>query len=158
MKKRLISLTSLVILVAILHISCSKEDNPPPAAKTKTELITTGTWKFEKAEAAILGDISGSLEACNKDNTIAFTSTSNNKGTGIADEGGTKCNAANPQTVAFNWTLENNETKLVSDKPLFPGGSGEFTIVSLTESNLVVSQPMTIPPVPTTTVTITLKH
>ena len=158
MKKRLISLTSLVILVAILHISCSKEDDAAPAAKTKTELLTKATWKFEKAEAAIFGDISGNIEDCNKDNTITFTSTANNKGTGIADEGATKCNGANPQSTTFNWTLENNETKLVSDKPLFPGGSGEFTLVSLTETNLVVSQQMTIPPAPTTMVTITLKH
>ncbi len=158
MKKHFISLTSFLILIAFIHINCSKEENTAPAAKTKTELLTKATWKFEKAEAAIFGDVSGNIEACNKDNTITFTSTANNKGTGIADEGGTKCNAATPQSATFNWTLENNETQLNSDKPLFPGGSGVFTIVSLTETNLVVSQQMTIPPAPTTTVTITLKH
>ncbi len=158
MQKRNLLLLSCLVSSILLFNSCSKDDSDPPAAKTKTELLTKATWKFEKAEAAIVGDITGNLEACNKDNTITFTATANAKGTGVADEGPTKCDPADPQSATFNWTLENNETQLNSDKPLFPGGSGVFNIISLTETNLVVSQQMTIPPAPTTTVTITLKH
>lgn len=158
MINRLISFASLLILAAILNINCSKDEaDPPPSAKTKTELITKAAWKFEKAEEANLGDVTDQLDDCIKDNTITFTSTANAKGTGVADEGAIKCGAS--QQTAFNWTLDNNETKLTSDKPLFTGGSGEFTIVSLTETNLVVSQQMTIPGIPVpVNVTLTLKH
>jgi hypothetical protein len=41
---------------------------------------------------------------------------------------------------------------------LFPGGSTDFNIVSLTSTNLVLSQQMEVSPYPATTVTLTLKH
>ena len=158
MQKRHLLMLSCLVCSILLFNSCSKDDSDHRAPNTKTELQSIASGIFEKAAAAIVGDITGNLEAFNKDNTITFTATANAKGTGVADEGPTKCDAADPQSATFNWTLENNETQLNSDKPLFPGGSGVFNIISLTETNLVVSQQMTIPPAPTTTVTITLKH
>jgi hypothetical protein len=149
-------ITGLFSFLLILA-GCSKDDDAPPTNKTKTELLTQASWKFEKAEAATFGDVSNQIDDCIKDNIITFTATANATGTGIADEGTTKCGAT--QQTTFNWTLDNNETKLTSDKPLFTGGSGEFTIVTLTETNLVVSQQMTIPGIPAPiNVTLTLKH
>ncbi len=145
MKKRLISLTSLVILVAILHISCSKEDNPPPAAKTKAELITTASWKYDKIDPAL----AESHIACFKDNITTFTAD----GKGTCPDSGVQCN---PVTGNFNWNFTDSESKLHLDATLIPSGSGDFSIVTLNETNLVLSQNITSP-VPAT-ITITFKH
>ena len=151
MKKRLISLTSLVILV-ILHISCSKEGNTPPAAKTKTDLITKASWKFEKATAGVAGDISSAIKPCLKDNTITFAT---NK-TGSISESADVCSPSYANN--FTWEFQVNETILHLSTPVFPGGSNDFTLVSLTETNLVLSQVMTVAPYPPTTVEVTFKQ
>lgn len=157
MQKRLLLLSG-IFSILVLSIGCSKDDDdPPPQQTTKTELLVKATWKLEKAEAAGFGDVTNQLEDCMKDDQITFTSTANRKGTGVADEGAVKCGAA--QQTTFNWTLNDTETTLTSDKPLFSGGSGDFTIVSLNETNLVVKQQMTFPGAPgPITVTLTLKH
>jgi hypothetical protein len=139
MKKRLISLTSLVILVAVLHISCSKEDNTPPAAKTKTELITKSSWKFSDAKVGG-SSVAAFLQTCQKDNVLTFLSA----GTGTADEGATKCNATDAQTNPYTWSFQSSETILFVSTPFFTGGSSSFTIVSLTETELEVSQNITV--------------
>ena len=139
MKKRLISLSGLLILVSILHINCSKDDNPPPAAKTKTELITKTSWKFSDAKVGGTS-VSAFLQTCQKDNVLTFLSA----GTGTADEGATKCNASDAQTSPFTWSFQSNETILFVSTPFFTGGSSSFTIVSLTETELVVSQNITV--------------
>ncbi|MGZ5221823.1 MAG: hypothetical protein ACXWC7_17170, partial [Chitinophagaceae bacterium] len=62
----------------------------------------------------------------------------------------------NPVTGNFNWNFTDGETKLHLDATLIPSGSGDFTIVTLNETNLVLSQNITSPlPI---TITITLKH
>ncbi len=80
------------------------------------------------------------LQACQKDNVATFLAA----GTGTADEGATKCDAADPQTTPFTWRFQTNETILFISTPLFTGGNSSFTILSLTETELVVSQNMTI--------------
>ena len=139
MKKRLISLASLLLLIAILHIHCSKDDNPPAAAKTKTELISKSTWKFSDAKVGGTS-VSAFLQTCQKDNILTFLSA----GTGTADEGPTKCSASDAQTTPFTWSFQNNETVLFVSTPFFAGGSSSFTLVSLTETELVVSQNITV--------------
>ena len=157
MQKRLL-LFSGILSVLIFSIGCSKDDDDPtPPQTTKTELLVKAAWKLEKAEADGIGDVTDMLEDCMTDNVLTFTSTANRQGTGIADEGPLKCYAT--QQTTFNWTLNAAETTLTSDQPLFKGGSGDFTVVSLTETNFVAKQQMTIPgaPVPFM-VTLTLKH
>ncbi len=157
MQKRLLLLSG-ILSVLILSIGCSKDDDDPtPPQTTKTELLVKGPWLLLKAEAAGIGDVTDQLEDCMKDNILTFTSTANRQGTGIADEGALKCYAT--QQTAFTWTLDAAETTLTSDKPLFTGGSLDFTVVSLNETNLVVKQQMTIPGAPMPfMVTLTLKH
>ena len=153
MLKRLVTYAGLFALVAMLNINCSKDDDEPPTAKTKTELITKATWKFEKAIATPGGDISNNdLLKCYIDNTITFTSDL--KGTIV--DGGVQCSTAAPSP--FSWSFQNSETVLHLSFTLFSGGSPDFTIVSLTETNLVLSQQMTFPGFPPTTVEITFKH
>lgn len=112
-------------------LSCKKNNDSPP---TKTELLTTGSWKFSSATSSGV-DISGALQACQKDNIYTFATG----GTGTADEGATKCNGADPQTSAFTWAWLSNETMLQISATLFSGATGDITIISLTETELVGS-------------------
>lgn len=156
MQKRLLLLSGICSLFLVMS-SCSKDDdNDNPPQTTNTQLLTKAMWKFDKAEASGV-DVTSQLPSCVIDNTITFTSTEERKGTGIADEGASKCGAS--QNTSFSWTLNSAETTLTSDKPLFSGGSGDFTIVSLTETTFVSTQMMTVPGFPAPmNVKITMKH
>lgn len=145
MIKRLVSLAGLFTLVAMFNINCSKDDDPEPSAKTKTELITTGSWKFDKIDPAI----AESYITCFKDNIITFTAD----GKGTCPDSGVQCT---PPTGNFNWNFTDSESKLHLDATLIPAGSNDFTIVTLNETNMVLSQNITSP-VPAT-ITITFKH
>ena len=139
-----------LLMLTLFYGNCNKDDNPP--AKSKTELLTQGNWKFDHATASGAGDISNSVNACIKDNIATFSSN----GTLVIDE---STNVCSPSYAGnYTWSLQNGETILHLSAPLFPGGSNDFTLVSLNETNLVVSQTMTIPPYPTTTVEVTFKH
>ncbi len=139
MKKYFFAPIAFSILISAFLVSCQKEDNTPPP-KTKTELISQSTWKFS---AATVGgsDVSGFLQTCQKDNILTFAATG---GTGTLDEGPTKCNSGDPQTRPFTWNFLNNETELFISATLFTGGSSTFTLVTLTETQLVVSQVITV--------------
>ena len=141
MKKQLSLLIFLLTASSFIFYSCSNKDTTPPPPKTKTQLLAQGIWKFK---SAIVGaaDYSSSLQACQKDNVLTFATA----GTGIVDEGLTKCNGADLQTTSFTWNFLASETMLHITATLFSGGSGDFTLVSLTETELVVSQPFTIGP------------
>lgn len=121
--------------------------------KTNTELITQSSWKFDHATSSGV-DISSQIPACYKDNIVAFVSN----GTGTVDESTNVCSPSN--AGSFTWSFQSNETMLHLSTTLFSGGSGDFTLVSLTETNLVVSQTVILPPPPGTQVTavITFKH
>ncbi|MFN8291301.1 MAG: hypothetical protein U0U70_13675 [Chitinophagaceae bacterium] len=125
-----------VILVASLFIfSCSnKEDTPAPAPKTKTQLIMQGSWSFDKALSGSF-DVSSQVPACYKDNVVTFTSSS----AGTVSSTVT-CTPTDVTPPTFTWSWQSSETILALNAPLFPGGTGNFTLVSLTETALVVSQ------------------
>ena len=147
MIKRLVSLADLFTLVAMFNINCSKDDDPePPAAKTKTELISTGSWKFDKIDPAL----AESYITCFKDNITTFTAD----GKGTCPDTGVQCT---PPTGNFNWNFTNNESILHLDATLIPAGSNDFNIVSLNETNMVLSQNVTSPIGPVL-ITITFKH
>ncbi|HKB43322.1 MAG TPA: hypothetical protein VKC90_03000, partial [Chitinophagaceae bacterium] len=71
-----------------------------------------------------------------KDNIYTFVAA----GTGTIDEGPSKCNVSDPQTNPFTWNFLSNETMLHISTVLFTGGSNDFTLVSLTATQLVASQ------------------
>jgi len=138
MKKQFYSLAIPALFSLLIFTSCSKND-PAPALKTKTELLTSSSWKFS---AATVGgtDVSGFLQACQKDNILTFTPA----GTGTLDEGPTKCNGSDPQTNPFTWNFLTNETQLFISATLFTGGSSTFTLVTLSATQLVLSQNITV--------------
>lgn len=141
-----------VAMFALFIIACKKSSyNNNNPSKTKTDLITASLWRFDNAKLAGV-DVSGYFDDCEKDNTVTFVSN----GTGTTDEGPTKCNAADPQTVPFNWTFENSETSIHTSTPLFPG-TGDFKISTLNDTQLSVSRDTVILGL-TQTFTINLKH
>jgi hypothetical protein len=147
MKKYLLLISGLALF---LFFSC-KEDTAEP--KTKTQLLTQGSWKFSAATANG-GDASSYLQACQKDNIYTFVAA----GTGTMDEGPSKCNAADPQTSTFNWNWATNETILHINTPLFSGSGNDFTLVSLTETELKVSFTYTPPIGPSIIIVATFIH
>jgi hypothetical protein len=152
MKRRIHYIVPAFLLFFVLAVSCKKSSPDKPAEKTKTELITQSSWKFDNVKVGGT-DVSSLLEACDKDNTVTFSSN----GSGIVDEGTTQCNSSDPATVDFTWNFENNETTLYASAPLFPGGNGNFTIISLSSTQLVLSQDIDISG-STQNAIITLKH
>jgi len=130
MKK--IIFTGLAFSTLLLFIvSCQKDSDNP---KTKTELLTMASWKFSSATASGI-DVSAALQACQKDNIYTFATG----GTGTADEGATKCNAGDAQNAPFTWSWQSNETILQISAAFFTGMTGDVTLVSLTETELVGS-------------------
>jgi hypothetical protein len=134
MKKNLLILLTLSLP---LFFSCGKDETPP---KTKTQLQTQGSWKFSSATANG-ADASNYLQACQKDNIYTFQAAL----TGSVDEGTSKCNASDPQTVPFTWNFASSETVLHVSTTLFQGTSNYMTIEALTETQLIVTFPFTPP-------------
>ena len=144
MKKQFVLFSTVFIAINFLLSSCQQDDNL--VLKTKTQLATQGSWSFEKATTGSpAADISASIPACYKDNVVSFTSSTN----------GTVLNPVpcTPDTTpaTFTWSFQSGETVLALNAPLFPGGSTNFTIVSLTETSLVISQDVIVPPAVTPT-------
>jgi hypothetical protein len=151
MKNKILPILGLFIL-SLFFFNCHKDNNNNPPPKTKTELITQSTWKLSTVSAAGFGDITAQIPACYKDNIYTFASN----GSGSVNESTTVCS---PTTAGpFTWSFMNNETTLHISTTLFTGGSSDFSLVTLNETNLVISQVMTIAPLPSTTVTFTFIH
>jgi hypothetical protein len=118
-------------VILVLSVSCKKDP-----ALSKKDMIT-GKWKpiantispgvDWDFDGDIDTDIYSILDACEKDNFSLF----NANGTGEENEGATKCDATDPQTYSFSWSLKNNDAVLVVD-------GDEFTIEQLTETTMKV--------------------
>lgn len=141
-------LFGVICVLTFSFLSCDKNDNPPPS---DTDDITRSPWKFSSAKAGGF-DVTAQVPACFKDNTMIFVAN----GTGTINEGANVCAPASP--ASFTWTFQNNGSEINMSTPLVAGGSGVFTIVRLDETNLVVSQTMTIAPNPPTAVELTFIH
>jgi len=157
MKKNTITLLTVAALLLVVS-SCKKDKKEDPPSKTKTELLTTTTWKFDKAETSGGTNLAAFIPDCWEDNTADFDASSNTEitGTGTIGEGAAVC--APSSAGAFTWSLQSGETVLFMSTPVIPTGSGTFTIVSLNETNMVLSQQVTIPPAGPQTVIFTFKH
>jgi hypothetical protein len=148
---KLLNLIAVTLSAVVFFTDCSKSSDNS-TQKTKTEFLTQSSWKFDNAKVGGT-DISAFLQTCQKDNIIVFASA----GTGTLDEGATRCNQNDPQTIAFTWNFASNETILHISTMLFTGGSSDFTIVSLTDTQLVLSQNITVSGI-SQTVIMTFKH
>ena len=98
-----------LLFIAFAAFSCSKKTTP----KTNLEYLTQAIWKFH--DAGLDADENGTVDQtdpdatpCKRDNTLDF----NTDGSGIADEGATKCDDADPQSTDFDWIFKANESQL----------------------------------------------
>src|SRR6266540_6292224 len=110
--KQFKSIALVLLLISLSLAACEKSST---SAKTKTELITQSSWKFDNASAAGFGDISSFIPDCFKDNTIVFVSG----GTGSISE---EANICSPSSAGnFTWEFQNNETVLHLSTALIAG-------------------------------------
>lgn len=135
MKKQIVLLTTVFFAAIFTLFSCQSDDNLP-VLKTKTQLLTQGPWKYSSAVRDGV-NLDPFLLPCQKDNTTTLAAA----GTGTTDEGPLKCNPADPQSNSFTWTFQSGETMLSTSAALIPGGTTTSTIVTLSETQLVLSQP-----------------
>lgn len=145
MKQQIKTLAALV-LSSLLLFSCSKDDTGKNT-KTKTELLTSGTWKTVaytinpgidwNGDGVMISDIFSQFEACEKDDQVTF------KGNGeVIEDLKTLCEAhAGGTTDTFNWKFSNNETTLTLIYN--PGEESSFKIVELTATTLKLSDTYT---------------
>lgn len=155
-------LSFLAFLSLVMLGSCQKEDSGGDTPKTKTDLMVSSAWKYNDAKIDSdnngTGDVAlpaGVVESCQTDNTIVF----DKNGSGTVNEGPTKCNATDPQTIPFTWNFGSGESVINFSSAVFAGVGGDFKIVSLTETELILSKQISMPPIPLPlTVVVSFKH
>jgi hypothetical protein len=118
--------------------SCKKEE--PIKAKTKTELLCASSWKMYEftinpgvdVGGTVVTDLFALLAPCLQDDTYRY----NNNGTGLHDEGPTKCDASDPQSTPITWTFNPSETQLIENNL----NDDPSDIVQLDDKILKISQ------------------
>lgn len=148
-------LSSLVFMMLVVSfVSCKKDSEKQP---TKTELVTASPWLFSSASIDQnndgVGDVAvppSVLLPCYTDNTLTFKAD----GTGTFDEGATKCNTTDPQSSPFTWSFTSAEQNITFTASIFPGASGEFKIITLNNTQLIMSRQITLPGTTTAVVVV----
>lgn len=142
--KKISRLPVYFLAMMILFYSCKKEKS---TGSGNSQLITASTWVFSSAQIDQnndgVGDVAvppSVLTPCYTDNTLTFSAN----GSGVLDEGAAKCNPGDPQTVAFTWSFTNAEQSVNFSTSIFPGATGEFKILKLDASTLILSKMVTI--------------
>lgn len=153
----------LILAMVLLAVAaCQKSgENSGNTSKSKTQLLTQKTWKIVAHTVNPAVDLNGDgtadsdvfatvYEACNKDDIYSFKSD----GTGLVDEGPTKCTDSDPQSTALEWLFKSSETVIQIKQGLV---SLDFNVVELSESTLKVSYTQSNGTI-TVTQTITYAH
>ncbi|MEN9609976.1 MAG: hypothetical protein RLZZ628_790 [Bacteroidota bacterium] len=100
----------VLMILVVFAVSCKKE-------KTKIELLTEKAWLTTAiavnpgipAGNATITDLFSQLQPCVNDNMLTFSADK----TYLEEEGATKCNASDAQTVETGkWSLNEGETVL----------------------------------------------
>jgi hypothetical protein len=144
---------SIILLLALFGFLASCEREMPAESTALADLIKDKNWLLI-ADSTVSSDGTVKnnydlLPSCEKDDLLQFKS---NK-TASFDEGVTKCNASDPQTLTIiSWALNENSKVLT----LTSAKTIEFKIQKLDASNLVMVTIETISGV-TFTETITFK-
>lgn len=152
------SIITILLGIALVSIvACSKKSS----GTSRTELVTKATWRYENSGLDVNKDgfidtslPPGYVENCDKDNTLTFKSD----GTGIMDEGASKCDPGNPQSSPFTWTFKNGETVINFPSVVLSGISGDVTILKLTDTELDISKEVNIGSPTTVNVIVEFKH
>ena len=149
-----------LILAGFTFFACKKDDDKVTPVTT-VDLLASGAWKFDTIgfDADNNGSIDeavppGIVEACDLDNTLTFNKDG---ATGIADEGATKCNAADPQTINFGYQLKNGDSVINFTGNLPDELKGDVNIVTLSNTQFILSKRIVIAPIFDENLIISLK-
>lgn len=128
MLKSTVKLLPFLLLVLFLANSCKKKNDQ----KSKTQLLTEKSWivsndEYRDATTPNWTSDYGNYMACEKDDFLKFESNN----TGVANAGALKC-SIEPQTIPFNWSFADNETKLSLQGEV-------YKIEQLTETTLSIT-------------------
>ncbi|WP_114781997.1 lipocalin-like domain-containing protein [Botryobacter ruber] len=123
----------LVAFFALAFTACDKDDDNKPL--TREEMLMAKSWRLT-AETTTFNnqteDTYDDYDACEKDNFIRFLK--DNKA--VFDEGPTKCDPSDPQTINGTWQLAGNNLTITEDGSSF---GITFNVQELTASKLVVT-------------------
>jgi len=111
---------AIIVLTVAVIAGCKKDDSAP----TKTDLLTSGSWRLTAShvdpaidangDGVVENDIFAVAPSCFRDNLITFKSD----GTYVVDEGATKCDPSDPQIMeSSNWKFTDNESKIMIGEP-----------------------------------------
>jgi hypothetical protein len=140
MKLEVRSVALLLMIIGITNTLSCKKDKDEAAAKTKTELLTTGSWKLNSytstpaydwyGNGVYATDILAALNPCEADGFDTY------KINGIVEinEGALKCGPTDPQTFTATWGFTDNENKIIYD------GFDEYELVELTATTMRLQQ------------------
>src|SRR5215467_6320200 len=116
MKSKIQSIALLLVITGITStLACKKDHDEATAVKTKTELITTGTWRYIAStvnpaydyygDGTVTTNIYAIMKDCEKDDFETYKTN----GTWEYNEGPSKCDPSYPQLFTFPWHFANNE-------------------------------------------------
>ncbi|MDH7462282.1 hypothetical protein QEG73_13370 [Chitinophagaceae bacterium 26-R-25] len=111
---------AMIVLTVAVIAGCHKNDSAP----SKTDLLTSGSWRLTAShvdpaidangDGVVENDIFAVALPCVKDNLMTFK----REGTYTIDEGATKCDPSAPQIMeSSNWKFMDNESKIVIGDP-----------------------------------------
>ena len=143
MKLRILTLAAFVFALTSCKKSSSPNEDENPTTESKASLLAKSTWKFDHAGLDFDGNgtidanmPAGTLKSCEIDNTVSF----NINGTGIVDEGATKCNGGTPQSAPFTWRFSHDETSLTVSAAVIAGMSGDVKVLSLGKTQMSIEK------------------
>ena len=126
-------------IIGLAIAACKKSDNGKKA--TSVELLTSSTWIYDTVTLDLNKDgipdsavPSGFISSCDLDDSLTFKSD----GTGVTNEGLTKCDDSLPQTSPFAWALSNNDSTITITGTSQANLNGDATIQTLTNTKLVL--------------------
>lgn len=136
-----------LLIAGMLLTGCSDDDDsnntPPPASRE--QLIVAKNWVlvalnvdpaiFNPQTQTQMSDLYPLVQPCERDN---FTNFQNN-GNYIVEEGATKCDPNDPNTVENGTYTWNTDRTVVVLNPA-QGSSYEFRVVTLTSTEMVVEE------------------
>ena len=133
MKKILFTVMCHILIVATP--SCKKDE--PGKSVSKTDLLTTGSWKMvayqvdDNGDGVFESDIFSQFDACFTDNFYTFKAN----GQFEMNEGAAKCDDTDPQTDVRGWQFTQDEKNLVID-------TDSYVIEELSATTLKIKQTM----------------
>jgi hypothetical protein len=130
------NLQFLLIMLAFVTVftSCDKDDDETPISKE--DLLTNKKWRTTAftVDPAYFGisDLYAQYEDCDKDDFME----SKKGGQLVRDEGASRCDSSDPQTLTGTWIFNGDQTKITVNDPEI--GTYPADVLELTNNTLRV--------------------